>query len=91
VSKLVAAMVFATLIASPALAQSYDPSVGSGNIASAPYRVDQAPQSVHQAPQTGNPYAAYAQTPHARKGPRSPYAQYDQDGNLIDENMPGRW
>jgi len=32
-SKLVYAVAFAGLVASPAFAQSYDPSVGSGNIA----------------------------------------------------------
>jgi hypothetical protein len=32
-SKLVAVVAFATVIASPAFAQSFDPSVGSGNIA----------------------------------------------------------
>jgi hypothetical protein len=32
-NKLVAAVALAALIASPALAQSFDPSVGSGNIA----------------------------------------------------------
>jgi hypothetical protein len=32
-SKLVAIVVFAAVIASPAFAQSFDPSVGSGNIA----------------------------------------------------------
>jgi hypothetical protein len=31
--KLIAAVALATVIAAPALAQSYDPSVGSGNIA----------------------------------------------------------
>jgi hypothetical protein len=32
-SKLVAVVAFATVIPSPAFAQSFDPSVGSGNIA----------------------------------------------------------
>jgi hypothetical protein len=34
---LVAALALATLVASPAFAQSYDPDVGTGNIAHAPY------------------------------------------------------
>ena len=34
--KLVAAVALATLIASPALAQSYDPDIGSGNIVPPP-------------------------------------------------------
>src|SRR5215208_4693269 len=37
-SKIVAALAIAMVIASPAFAQSYDPSVGSGNIASSPQR-----------------------------------------------------
>jgi hypothetical protein len=32
-NKLIAAVSFATVIAAPAFAQSFDPSVGSGNIA----------------------------------------------------------
>jgi len=35
-NKLFAALALATLIASPAFAQSYDPSVGSGNVAQQP-------------------------------------------------------
>lgn len=34
--KLVAAVAFATLIASPALAQSYNPDIGSGNLMQGP-------------------------------------------------------
>jgi hypothetical protein len=34
------AVVFATVVAAPAFAQSYDPSVGSGNIAPAPQVVE---------------------------------------------------
>jgi hypothetical protein len=37
-SRIVAALAIATAFASPAFAQSYDPSVGSGNIVSSPYR-----------------------------------------------------
>jgi hypothetical protein len=37
VKHLIAALALTTLVASPALAQSWDPSVGSGNIAPAPY------------------------------------------------------
>jgi hypothetical protein len=34
---LIAAVALATLVASPALAQSWDPDVGTGNIVAAPY------------------------------------------------------
>ena len=37
-SKFIAAMALATVVASSAFAQSYDPSVGSGNLNATPYR-----------------------------------------------------
>jgi len=43
--KLLAAVVLATVLSSPALAQSYDPSIGSGNLNAAPYRSGQPIQS----------------------------------------------
>jgi hypothetical protein len=33
----------------------------------------------------------YAWTPGCYHGRRSPYARYDQNGRLYDENLPGRW
>ena len=33
----------------------------------------------------------YAWTPGCYHGYPSPYAQYDQNGHIYDENMPGRW
>jgi len=59
-SKIVAALA----IASPAFAQSYDPSVGSGNIASSPYR---------SSPTVPNskPHHAYA---HSRRAVQSRHA-----------------
>ena len=48
--KLIAAVVLAMALASPALAQSYNPDVGTGNIV--PYAGVQAPQS-----NAGNAYA----------------------------------
>jgi hypothetical protein len=78
-------VVLATVTLSPAFAQSYDPSIGSGNLNNVPYyRGDQTPR-------WSSPYYAYAKTRHPGKAHRSPYAQYDSEGNLIDENMPGRW
>ena len=41
-NKFIAAVALATLVATPALAQSYDPDVGTGNIAPAPYAAAQA-------------------------------------------------
>jgi hypothetical protein len=96
-NKLIAAVALATVVASPAFAQSYDPSVGSGNLNSAPFNSGQSFQwgtpynARAQAPQLGKGTGMRAQTPRVGKGHRSPYAQYDINGNLIDENMPGRW
>ncbi len=53
-SKIVAALAIATVIASPAFAQSFDPSVGSGNIARSPYRSSPSVPN-------GNAQQAYAQ------------------------------
>ena len=53
-NKLFATVALATVIASPAFAQSYDPSVGSGNI-------------VQQAPDQG-PLGAYAKQLHMQVG-----------------------
>ena len=39
-----------------------------------------------------NPYDDYyAWTPGCYHGRPSPYARYDQNGRLVDENTPGRW
>ena len=46
--KLITAAVFATIVASPAFAQSYDPDLGSGNIAPSDY-VQAAPRTAHRA------------------------------------------
>jgi len=51
--------------ASPAFAQSYDPSVGSGNIARAP----SAPPSAYRGPE-----GAFARVPPGGNHPRAPYA-----------------
>ena len=67
-SKIVAALAIAMVIASPAFAQSYDPSVGSGNIASSPYR---------SSPTVPNskPHHAYA---HSRRALQSRHAYYQR-------------
>jgi hypothetical protein len=51
-----AAVALATLVASPAFSQSYDPDVGTGNI-TPPYDDPQVPWTVF----SGNPGGAYAQ------------------------------
>jgi len=53
--KLFAAVAFASVVAAPAFAQSFDPSVGSGNLNAAPYRGGQTLQG-------GPPQDARAQT-----------------------------
>jgi hypothetical protein len=55
--KLLIAVTLATVVGSPALAQSYDPGIGTGNLNAAPYRNDQTVQS-------GMPYDARAQLRH---------------------------
>ena len=62
-NRIVAAVAIAIVIASPAFAQSYDPSVGSGNIASSPYR--SSPTVPNSKPTT------YA---HSRRAVQSPRA-----------------
>jgi hypothetical protein len=63
-SKILAALAIATVIASPAFGQAYDPSVGSGNIVSSPYRTSPT------AP-TGSPHHAYARSPRSVQSPRA--------------------
>jgi hypothetical protein len=58
--RIVVALAIATVFASPAFAQSYDPSVGSGNIVKSPY---QNHPTV--------PHDAYAQSPRAVHSPRA--------------------
>ena len=61
-TKIVAAVAIAMVIASPAFAQAYDPSVGSGNIVSSPYR---------SSPTVPNSKPHYA---HSRRAVQSPRA-----------------
>jgi hypothetical protein len=88
----IAAVALATLIASPAVAQSYDPSVGSGNIA--PRVTAPAPRVLYR-----GAHGAYAQVPHGapvvghsfNRNRRS----FDPDPNiqfqLNREAEQGRW
>jgi hypothetical protein len=63
-SRIVTALAIATVIASPAFAQSYDPSVGSGNIVSSPYRSSPTPPN-------GTLQHVYAQFPRTVHSPRA--------------------
>src|SRR5262245_32400237 len=95
---LVTAAALAMLVASPALAQSYDPDVGSGNLEASPY-VSHESQLTQRAPanllhrgtarRTGS-FAAYAQSP-ATAFPRATalgstyhWPVYDADGRLVN-------
>jgi hypothetical protein len=94
-------------IASPALAQSYDPDIGSGNLDSAPYAgnrhtpiaSDRTKRVERRNARRASPSEAYAREPQAAfpglpafgAGYRIPGAKYDADGRYIDENSPGRW
>jgi hypothetical protein len=63
--KLIIATALAALIGSPALAQSYDPSIGSGNIASPPNAVP-APWAAYR-----NNNGAYARDTRSTRSTRS--------------------
>jgi hypothetical protein len=92
---LLAAVTVVNLFASPALAQSFTPELGSGNIAHAPWASNQV-APLHGHVRQPRSYDAYAQSPGAQfRGPaygqRWPGARYDQNGYYIDPNSPGRW
>ena len=93
-------------LAAPALAQSYDSSVGSGNLDPWPYasnshnpiHSDEAFAAHGGTARRHAPSDAYAQSPERAfppfgNGYRWPYVQYDAEGNMIGPNpvMPGRW
>lgn len=91
--KTIGAAALAAIIATPAFAQSYDPSVGSGNI---------APQVTAAAPRTTldlGARGAYAQVPH---GAPAVVHTFGRNGALTDpdpnirfqlnrESLQGRW
>jgi len=86
---LVLSAALATLIASPAFAQAYP----DGGLSRQNEWQREGRPVARQGRASRTPYNAYARTPYddIRSGRRSPYAQYDQNGRLIDQNMPGRW
>jgi hypothetical protein len=86
---LVLSAALVTLIASPAFAQAYP----DGGVSRLNGWQRDGRLNARQGRAGRNPYNTYARTPYddIRSGRRSPYAQYDQNGKLIDQNMPGRW
>jgi hypothetical protein len=72
-SKLLAAAALTAIIASPVLAQSYDPSVGSGNIVPPPYAY------VHQS----RGHQAFAQAPGMMGHVPDTVEVRDSQGNVI--------
>jgi hypothetical protein len=94
---LLAAATIVNLFASPALAQAFDPSIGSGSIvgqAAASPQIYMGPRG--PAHHLRRSYDAHAQSPGAQLpdaayGQRWPGARYDANGYYIDPNSPGRW
>jgi hypothetical protein len=88
-----AAVALATLVASPAFAQSYDPDLGSGNIAP-PSDDPNYTAGVYQggynafawSPAQGG-YGAFAQVPAGRHF-RTPSAIYGLDGRIYNDPDP---
>jgi hypothetical protein len=74
------AAAFATLVASPALAQSYDPHLGSGNIVP---RADSA--NYLRAPLYRGNYRAFARVPY--RGQVYHWPRYNARG--VDQKAPG--
>jgi hypothetical protein len=95
---LAAATVLACMIATPALAQSFDRIVGTGNLNAWPYAGVTYPVPGQQAyyrrmARRGSPYAASAQVP-VRAFPITPnLAQYNSQGVLIvpDQVFSDQW
>ena len=56
-NRFLAAVALASLVATPALAQSYDPDLGTGNIAPAPYAAAQTTEGLQAMAQAPRHYA----------------------------------
>jgi hypothetical protein len=78
--KLLTIMAVLTVVATPALAQSYDPDLGTGNIAANPAAVGNqtAASAVHQDARN-----AFARVLPGATMSQSPNAAYDEQGNLV--------
>jgi hypothetical protein len=80
------------VLASPVLAQSYDPDVGSGNLDSAPYTNNEsAPIHVHQR-HSNHASEDYARVPDAASAPavESEYKWPTYDAEGVDQNATGQ-
>ena len=86
---LLAAVVLATLVASPALAQSYDPDIGTGNLDAAPFASNERYPVQHRTARRAAGYNAFARSTEFTPALGSVYhwPTYSADGRLITE----RW
>jgi hypothetical protein len=80
------------MVASPALAQPYNPD-GAAYASQRTKRIHSSHAGANRARavQQGTPYGAYARTPGFTPAYRWPGARYDEYGYYIDPNSPGRW
>jgi hypothetical protein len=97
---LLATAALVAVLASPVLAQSYDPDVGSGNLDSAPYtnnesapiHVDQRHSNHAGAAPRSKPSEDYARVPDAASAPAVEFEYkwptYDAEG--VDQNATGQ-
>jgi len=87
---LIAALALASLVATPAFAQSYDPSIGTGNIKNPVAKAPQPATSYNaQAQVPGGGNAVHMQLPLSGNGKFG--GQYNAQGYFVDQNSPGRW
>jgi hypothetical protein len=91
---LLATAALVAVLASPALAQSYDPDIGSGNLDSAPYAGNNS-APIHGHARTAarfTPSEAYAHVPDAAFAPAvgSEYRWPKYDAAGVDRNSPGQ-
>src|SRR5262249_39287964 len=82
----VAAVALATLVASPSFAQSYDPDVGSGNVAQEEDAANYLRAPLQQAPVAQDNANAFASVP-ANQGSDNHWPKYNRQG--VDQNEPG--
>jgi hypothetical protein len=84
-NKFLAAMAFAIVVgSSPALAQSWDPDVGSGNIAPTPYGENLNGSSIYQ--HDGQGFNARAEAPRRRMAPHHS-VKLNRTNEVIDDNQ----
>ena len=84
-NRFLTAMAFAIAVGStPALAQSWDPDVGSGNIAPAPYGETVSGSSIYQ--HDGRGLNAYAQATPRHMAPRRG-VKLNRSNEVIDDNQ----